>query len=176
MGEKIYKKEAELKEIEVLLSEAEQGINNRNRTINDSAIPEVIGAAAGIVGGGAIGVGLLSTLGVTGLSAAGITSGLATAGALVGGGMVAGIGVLTAPAILLGVGGYALFSGINRKKLEDKKNELLREAIKKHQIIIQSLSNKVDLSEERIRYLTGLNISLQRVINNLKNDLNNEKL
>lgn len=171
MGEKIYKKEAELKEIEILLSEADQGINNKNRTIKDSSIPEVLGAAVGVGAGGAIGLGLLSTLGVAGLSAAGITSGLATAGAIVGGGMVAGIGVLAAPAVLLGVGGYALLSNINKNKLEEKKDALLKEAIKKHQIIIQNLSNKADLSEERIQYLTGLNVSLQRVINNLQNDL-----
>ena len=40
---------------------------------------------------------------------------LATAGSIVGGGMVAGIGVLAAPAAVLGIGGYAIVKHKNAK-------------------------------------------------------------
>ncbi|MDN8559093.1 hypothetical protein [Citrobacter werkmanii] len=84
-----------------------QGILNELE--NDyPGITEGLSAAVGAGLGGAAAFGALYGLGVTGVSAAGITSGLAAAGSIIGGGMVAGIGVLAAPAALLGVGAYAI--------------------------------------------------------------------
>ena len=123
MGKKLnFKNSNSLDLVKKLLQEAEITLNDENRITSDvgGELGEImdkilkseafgIGAAgAGLVAGGIAGVGLLSALGTAGLSAAGITSGLATAGALVGGGMVAGIGVLAAPAVVLGGGAYAI--------------------------------------------------------------------
>ena len=78
-------------------------VNDKKRTIRESAIPEVL---AGALGAGIGGVGSFAALyglgSVVGLSAAGITSGLAAAGGIVGGGMVAGVFVLAAPVAVLG--------------------------------------------------------------------------
>lgn len=81
-----------------VVNEAVAALNDKKRTIRESAIPEVL---AGALGAGIGGVGSFAALyglgSVVGLSAAGITSGLAAAGGIVGGGMVAGVFVLAAP-------------------------------------------------------------------------------
>jgi len=109
--------------------------------------------------------------GVTGLSAAGITSGLAAAGGLVGGGMAAGVAVLAAPAVLLGVGAYAVVSQRNKRKLKEKKEMLLQEAMKKQNAIISELRKSSDDNKARADYLTKLNTILQSIIIDLEGDL-----
>jgi len=81
--------------------------------------PEIVESAAAAVGmslGGAASFTALYLGGTIGLSAAGLTSGLATAGAVAGGGMLAGVAVLAAPIVILGVVGYAIAK--NRKNAE----------------------------------------------------------
>ncbi|CEG28753.1 hypothetical protein [Bacillus sp. B-jedd] len=167
----LYKNIQSLEPINKVLKEASAAVQDRTRTIDTSEIPEVLGAVAGIGVGGAAGLGLLSMLGVSGLSAAGITSGLATAGGIIGGGMVAGIGVLAAPAVILGVGGYSLLASAKKKKLVQAKEALLQEAIKKHDAIIRELQNDLYKTNDRVNYLTSLNTLLSGVIKDLKEDL-----
>lgn len=167
----LYKNIDSLEPINKVLNEASAAIKDSSRTIKTSDIPEVLGAVTGIGIGGAAGFGLLSILGTSGLSAVGITSGLATAGSIVGGGMVAGIGVLAAPAVLLGVGGYALLSSAKKKKLVQAKEALLQEAIRKHDAIIRELKSNLNKTQDRVDYLNSLNLLLQGAIKDLKADL-----
>lgn len=171
MTKPLYKNADALIPVQKIITEAAAAVSDKTRTIKTSDIPDVLGAVAGISVGGAAGLGLLSILGYSGLSAAGITSGLATAGALVGGGMVAGIGVLAAPAVILGVGGYALLASGKKKKLTQTKEALLQEAIKKHDAIIRELKNTLNQTQERMEYLNTLNILLQGAIQDLQADL-----
>ncbi len=77
---------------------------------------DAAGAVVGIaLGGSASFTALYFGGSVAGLSAAGITSGLAAAG--FGAGMLAGIGVLTLPVAILGVGGYAIVKKRRSAKL-----------------------------------------------------------
>ena len=86
----IYKNIESLQPIVNVVNEAGNAINDKTRTISESAIPEVLTGALGAGIGGAISFTALYGLGTVGLSAVGITSGLATAGEIIGGGMVAG--------------------------------------------------------------------------------------
>lgn len=82
-----------LKPVQKVINEAAAALNDKNRTIANSAIPEVLAGAVDAGAGGAIGFAALYLGGpIVGLNAAGIAGGLAAAGALVGGGMAAGIG------------------------------------------------------------------------------------
>lgn len=72
-----------------VLNEAAIAINDKKRTIRESAIPEVLAGALGAGIGGISSFAALYGLGSVGLSAAGLTSGLATAGGIIGGGMLA---------------------------------------------------------------------------------------
>ena len=85
-----------------VVNEAAVAVDDKKRTIRESAIPEVL---AGALGAGIGGVGSFAALyglgSVVGLSAAGITSGLAAAGGIVGGGMAAGVFVLAAPVAVI---------------------------------------------------------------------------
>ena len=102
-----------------IVNEAAAALNDKNRTIKESAIPEVL---AGTLGAGIGGVGSFAALyglGVVGLSATGITSGLATAGAIVGGGMVAGVFVLAAPVAGLAAAGVGVASHLKQGGLLD---------------------------------------------------------
>ena len=85
---KNFKSLDSLKSVKNVINEASEALNNKNRTISTSAIPEAIAAAVGVGFGGAISFVTLYYGGsVVGLSAAGITSGLAAAGSVVGGGI-----------------------------------------------------------------------------------------
>jgi len=168
----IFKSMDSLNSIINVVNESGEALNNKARVIADSAIPEVLAGAAGAVAGGALSFIALINLGsVVGLSAAGITSGLAAAGAVVGGGMVAGIGVLAAPAVIIGAGAVGITSAVKRKKLTEKKEELLKAAVSKYDAIVHTLSSEVNITKERAEYLNALNVLLQAAIRDLKADL-----
>ena len=150
-----------------VVNEAAVALNDKNRTIKESAIPEVLGAGIGGVGSFAA----LYGLGVVGLSAAGITSGLATAGAIVGGGMVAGVFVLAAPVAGLAAAGVGVVSHLKNKQLRQEKERLYKEALKKHEAIIKAMKAEADADKERMDYLQSLNILLQQAIKDLRHDL-----
>lgn len=160
-----------LQQVVNVVNDAAAALNDRNRTIKTSAIPEVVAGALGAGVGGAASFAALYGLGLTGLSAAGITSGLATAGAIVGGGMVAGTFVLAAPVAILAAGGVGIASHFKNKKLREEKERLYKEALRKHQAIIEALKNEAGASKERLDYLQGLNILLQKAITDLQKDL-----
>lgn len=103
--------------------------------------------------------------------AAGITSGLAAAGSIVGGGMVAGVFVLAAPVAALAAGGVGLAAHLKNKQLRQEKERLYKEALKKHEAIIQALKSEADADKERLDYLQSLNILLTQAIKDLKKDL-----
>lgn len=168
----IYKNIDSLAPVHKVLNEAGQALKDKSRTIETSDIPEILGPIAGGTAGIGAGLMLVSAAGsVAGLSAAGITSGLAALGGVVGGGMVAGIFVAAAPMAILGGGAYALISHHNKMKLIQEKEVLLQEVVRKHDRIIRELKNTVNKSEERIQYLTSLNIVLRQVIKDLESDL-----
>lgn len=154
-----------------VVNDAAMALDDKDRTIRESAIPEVV---AGALGAGVGGVGsfmALYGLGTVGLSAAGITSGLATAGAVVGGGMVAGVFVLAVPVAIAAGTGVAVASRLKNKQLGQEKERLYKEALAKHQAIIMALKEESDASAERLEYLRSLNILLERAVNDLKSDL-----
>jgi hypothetical protein len=96
-------------------------------------------------------------------------SGLAAAG--LGAGAAAGVFVLAAPAVLLGVGGYAVVSKRNKTKLVERKELLLQSAIRQHDAILRALKEQAEANAERIEYLTRLNMRLRDIIHELKADL-----
>lgn len=168
----IYKNSDALIPVAKLINEAGAAIDNPQRVSSEDAeINEALALAGGVGAGGAVGFAALYFAGVTGLSAAGITSGLAAAGALVGGGMAAGIGVIAAPAVLIGVGAYAWAAQRNKRALIESKEMLLQEVLKKHNGIIAELKKTADSNKERIDYLTKLNILLQAAVRDLQSDL-----
>ena len=167
-----FKDSNSLASVRKVINEANEALNNKSRTIADSAIPE---ALAGALGAGAGGVASFAALyfggSVVGLSAAGITSGLAAAGAVVGGGMAAGVAVLAAPVAILGGAAIGITAHVKNKKLAEEKHSLYAKAVEKQNAILELLKNKVGQSEERIEYLTSLNTLLQAAIKDLKHDL-----
>ena len=154
-----------------VVNEAAAALNDKSRTIKKSAIPEVLAGALGAGLGGAGSFAALYGLGITGLSAVGITSGLASAGAIVGGGMAAGVFVLAAPVAALAAAGVGVASHLKNKQLRQEKERLYKEALKKHDAIINAMKAEVDADKERLDYLQSLNIMLQRAIKDLRHDL-----
>lgn len=161
-----------LQSIVNVVNEAAAAVNDKKRTIRESAIPEVL---AGALGAGIGGVGSFAALyglgSVVGLSAAGITSGLAAAGGIVGGGMIAGVFVLAAPVAVLGGVGVGVASHLKNKQLRQEKERLYKEALSKHDAIIKALKEEADADKERMDYLQSLNLLLQRAIKDLQKDL-----
>lgn len=154
-----------------VVNDAAAALNDKTRTIKESAIPEVLSGALGAGIGGVGSFAALYGLGTVGLSAAGITSGLAAAGAVVGGGMVAGIFVLAAPVAVLAAGGVGLASHLKNKQLKQEKERLYQEALRKHEGIIRALREEASATKERLDYLNGLNVLLTQAIRDLKKDL-----
>lgn len=161
-----------------VVNEAALALNEKSRTIRESAIPEVL---MGALGAGVGGVGsfiALYGLGTVGLSAAGIMSGLATAGGavstLVGGAVsasVAGIFVLAAPVVVLGATGVGVAAHLKNKQLRQEKERLYKDALRKHEAIIKALKEEANADKERLDYLQSLNILLSQAIKDLRKDL-----
>lgn len=167
----VFQSVESLQQVVNVINEAAVAVNDKTRTVRESAIPEIL---AGAIGAGIGGVGSFAALyglGSVGLSAAGITSGLAAAGGIVGGGMVAGVFVLAAPVALLAAGGVGLASHLRHKQLRQEKERLYKEALKKHQAIILALKDEANADKERLDYLQSLNILLTQAIKDLKKDL-----
>lgn len=154
-----------------VLNEAAIAINDKKRTIRESAIPEVLAGALGAGIGGISSFAALYGLGSVGLSAAGITSGLATAGGIIGGGMLAGVFVLSMPAVILGGTGVGVAAYRKNRQLHQEKERLYKEALSKHDAIIKKLKEEAHADKERLEYLQSLNILLQKAITDLQNDL-----
>jgi len=168
----IYKSSDALKPVEKLVEEASAAVQDPSRVASkDAEINEALALAGGVGAGGAVGFAALYYAGATGLSAVGITTALAAAGSLVGGGMAAGVAVIAAPAVLIGVGCYAWAAQRNKKQLIDKKEMLLQEVLKKHNAVISELQKTSESNKDRINYLTSLNTLLQAAISDLKGDL-----
>lgn len=178
MGEYVKKKKEmvfqsvdALQQVVNVINEAAAATNDKSRTIRESAIPEVLSGALGAGIGGVGSFAALYGLGTVGLSAAGITSGLAAAGSIVGGGMVAGVFVLAAPAVILAAGGVGVAAHLKNKQLRQEKERLYKEALVKHQAIIDALKEEANSTKERVDYLQSLNILLQQAIKDLRKDL-----
>lgn len=178
MGEYVKKKKdmvfqniESLQQVVNIVNEASAAVNDKTRTIRESAIPEVLTGALGAGIGGIGSFAALYGLGTVGLSAAGITSGLAAAGSIVGGGMVAGVFVLAAPVAVLAAGGVGITAHLKNKQLRQEKERLYTEALKKHGAIIKALKEEINADKERIDYLNSLNILLTQAIKDLKKDL-----
>lgn len=168
----IYKNIESLQPIVNVINEAANAINDKTRTISESAIPEVLAGALGAGIGGVLSFTVLYGFGTVGLSAVGITTGLATAGGIIGGGMVAGIFVLATPIAGLAAAGVGLSTHFKNKQLKQEKERLYQEALRKHQAIIQSLKEETDADQKRLDYLESLNIILVKAIEDLRKDLN----
>lgn len=167
-----YKSLDALEPVNKIIDEAQLALENTNYNIKNSAISEVLLGTTGAVLGGAGSFAALYFGGsVVGVSAAGITSGLAAAGGVIGGGMVAGIGVLAAPAVILGGAGVAVASNQKNKKLMASKQSCYNEAVRKQTAIQQALKEEINADKERMDYLTSLNTLLQAAIVDLKADL-----
>ena len=95
----------------------------------------------------------------------------ATDVAIVGGGMVAGVFVLAAPVAIAAGTGVAVASHLKNKPMGQEKERLYKEALAKHQAIIQALKDESDASAERLEYLQSLNVLLERAVRDLKSDL-----
>lgn len=170
-----YESMAALKPIQKLVSEAGAAINDKARTLLNSDIPELVGAASGVGVGVAAGAGILSVGSASGAAgAAALTSGLATAGSVIGGGMLAGIGVVAAPAVVLGAAGVWAVGRRNKNKLFETKEVLLQEALRKRDSLLSELHGMNSANQERIAYLKGLVVQLQAAVDNLHADLRAE--
>lgn len=168
----IFQNIESLQQVVNVVNEAAIALDDKSRTIRESAIPEVLAGALGAGIGGVASFAALYGLGsVVGLSAAGITSGLAVAGSIVGGGMVAGIFVLAAPVAALAAAGVGVASHLKNKQLRQEKERLYKEALKKHEAVIQALKTETDANRERLDYLQSLNILLTQAIKDLEKDL-----
>lgn len=167
----VFQSVESLQQVVNVVNEAVAAVNDKSRTIRESAIPEVLTGALGAGMGGVGSFAALYGLGTVGLSAPGITSGLAVAGSVVGGGMVAGVFVLAAPIAALAAGGVGLAAHLKNKQLRQEKERLYKEALKKHEAIIQALKSEADADKERYDYLQRLNILLTQAIKDLRKDL-----
>ena len=169
--ELVFQSVESLQQVVNVINEAAAALNDKTRTIRESPIQEVLAGALGAGIGGIGSFAALYGLGTVGLSAAGITSGLAAIGGVVGGGMVAGVFVMAAPVVVLAGGGILLASNLKNKQLKQEKERLYKEALQKHEAIIQALKTEADADKERLDYLQSLNILLTQAIKDLKNDL-----
>ena len=176
--EMVFQSVESLQQVVNVVNESAFALNDKNRTMRESAIPEVLAGALGAGIGGAGSFAALYGLGTVGLSGPAIMTGLAVAGQGVsialGGAVsasVAGIFVLSLPIAGLAATGVGVASHLKSKQLRQEKERLYTEALRKHEAIIKALKDEVDADKERLDYLQSLNILLTRAIKDLKKDL-----
>ena len=107
-----------------------EGENQKKDQKRNIKIPDPVLEVGGAIAGTGLGVGVGTTLfsiGAAGTGTAGgaaLTTGLAAVGSviggMIGGGIVSGIVLVSAPAVVLGVSGYAMVSLINRKRIANE--------------------------------------------------------
>lgn len=143
---------------------AEKEVQEAVKKLNDDA-PTMTEGLSALIGSGVGAAGSFAALGalgaVSGYSAAGITSGLAAAGSIVGGGMVAGIGVLSAPVAVIGVGAYA----VAKKRKNAKIAAAVATAIKKIYSVQERLMQNAEYFKEE---LAGIKATLDIIDGNAK--------
>lgn len=160
-----------LKPVINVINEAAEALEDKTRIISKSPISDVLLGALGAGVGATGSFAALYTLGTVGLSAAGITSGLAVAGGIIGGGMVAGVFVLAAPMVIMSGIGISIANKNKYKKLKQEKEEVYKNALKKHEGILNALKDEHDSNKERLDYLKSIDILLTKAIKDLKKDL-----
>ena len=157
MAKQIYPSLDALLSVRQTLDEAGKALADSGRTLLSPGVSEVLGAVAGIGAGAAAGAAIITAGAATGTAgAAALTSGLAAAGGIVGGGMLAGVAVVAAPAVLLGVGGFAAVTYWNRTRLDRERRALLQEAIRKHEAILREQREENARNRDRADYLHAL--------------------
>ena len=175
MTAKTYQSLEALVPVRKVLDEAGTALADRSRTLLSSGVPEVLGTVAGIGAGTAAGAVLIGAGAASGTAgAAALTSGLAAAGSVIGGGMLAGIGVVAAPAVLLGIGGFVAVSSWNSARLHRERRALLQEAIRKHEAVLRQERTENTQNRDRADYLHALVVKLEDIIRNLEGDLGDE--
>lgn len=154
-----------------VINEASIAVNDPKRTMKDSPIEESIAGALGAGAGAGVSFAALYFGGTVGLSAAGITSGLAAVGSIVGGGMLAGMAVLAAPIAIGGCVAAVWAAKSKAEKLAQAKELAYKDALRAQTAILKALKEEANADKERIEYLKGINILLQKIIEELKQDL-----
>lgn len=167
-----------LQQVVNVVNDSALALNDKKRTIRESPLSEILLGSLGAGIGGAGSFVALYGLGTVGLSASGIMSGLAAAGGgvytLLGGAVsasVAGIFVLAAPVAILAGSGVALGSFLKNKQVRQERIRLYKEALAKHQAIIEELKKENQENRDRLDYLQSLNILLTRALKDLKEDI-----
>ena len=175
MTDKAYRSLDALIPVKRVLDEAGAALADRSRTLLSSGVPEVFGAVAGVGAGTAAGAAIIGAGAASSTAgAAALTSGLAAAGSVIGGGMLAGVAVVAAPAVVLGIVGFAAVSWRNSQRLDQERRTLLQAALLKHHAVQGELRGENACNRERADYLHALVIRLEDVIRNLRGDLGNQ--
>lgn len=158
-----------------LLDEAGAALADRSRTLLSSGVSEALGTVIGIGAGTAAGAAIIGAGAASGTAgAAALTSGLAAAGSVIGGGMLAGVAVVAAPAVVLGIAGFAAVSWRNAQRLDQERRTLLQAALLKHHAVQDELRGENACNRERADYLHALVVKLEDVIRNLRGDLGDQ--
>jgi hypothetical protein len=89
--------------------------------------------------------------------------------------MVAGIGVVAAPAVVLGAAGVWAVGRYNKNKLFEAKETLLQEALRKRDALLSDLHATNSSNHERVNYLSSLVAQLQAAVENLQADIEGER-
>ena len=85
--------------------------------------------------------------------------------------MAAGIAVVAAPALLLGLGGYWVVNKHKEAHRREEQEARLQEAIRKHDALLRELQEETNASADRIGYLQHLVGQLQLLIVALRAEL-----
>lgn len=141
--------EGELAELDRMLDQ-----ESDERVVN--AMSEIMGGAVG--GGTGLGGGLAAVYfaGILGFSGPGIVTGLAAIGAVVGGGMLAGIAIVAAAPVALGVGGVFAARYWRNRKFDEARERLRQHAGARRDFLERLIREKGDLGESLDKYRSQL--------------------
>jgi hypothetical protein len=159
-----FKTQESLQPVINVINEANIALYDKNRTIQQSAMPNALAAALGAGTAGSVSFSSLYGMSMQQYSGTGINMAFNAAHSLISN----GIG-----RTVLSTGGSVVSETVKNKQLKDDKSKIYQDVQGKQSAISAELSVEVtSAGKERLDYLQGLNLLLIQAEKDLREDLN----
>lgn len=159
LNRKLFDESEKIKRIEELLEEVDKGLRNPSRCVADSSIDRMIGEVLNMKK--TLGSAQIIGLSVAGAHVAGVVGSVA-AGSAVGTAAALNAAVAGLPLVIMGSMIFGISSFLKIERIKEKKRELSKIALFKETEIRRTMREESNVSRERMNYLEGLSLLLQR--------------
>lgn len=171
MKEKNFRNVESLQFVINILNDAYLLLGEKEKEHIKSRISELKAGALGYGTGTMCSLAILSRLGIKGLSTGGVASGLTVAGETVKGGMLAGMFVMSLPAVICTGAGVCISKYVLSEQLKGEEYCIYTEIWEVLYSFERGLIQKDEVEEEKNIHIEALILMLRRILADIKDDL-----